>query len=129
MEEMQRQREALRLGMEQHGDNTRDLNNIQESEFNRLTQQIEQLTRRIEEFGVIRREDPETQAPPDYFSQFTRHIKYFKVIDILEVDQRVLMHDNWETLIYDNQYATGVAAQISKYRYGFNDTSSIRVMG
>ncbi|KAF9461668.1 hypothetical protein BDZ94DRAFT_1237536 [Collybia nuda] len=69
--EVQSQREVLQLDLERYEYGTTESGNGLDSEVNRLRGQIEELTRRMEEFEIIRQDDPEAQAPPDYYSRST----------------------------------------------------------
>ncbi|KAF9460083.1 hypothetical protein BDZ94DRAFT_1311851 [Collybia nuda] len=60
---------VLQLDLERHEYSRRESGNGLDSEVNRLRGQIEELTRRMEEFEIIRRDDPEVHAPPDYYSR------------------------------------------------------------
>ncbi|KAF9462214.1 hypothetical protein BDZ94DRAFT_740960 [Collybia nuda] len=71
MEEARRQRDVLRLDLEQRG------NVMGESgdEFDKLQHQIEQLTRRVEEFEMMQRGDSIIQPPPNYDSHFVENTR------------------------------------------------------
>ncbi|KAF9456075.1 hypothetical protein BDZ94DRAFT_1315526 [Collybia nuda] len=65
----QRQREVLQLDLGQRECSAREFGNDLDSEVSRLRRQIEELTRRMEDFELIRQDDLEAYAPPDYYSR------------------------------------------------------------
>ncbi|KAF9460076.1 hypothetical protein BDZ94DRAFT_1311846 [Collybia nuda] len=67
MEETRRQREALQSDLERRRGGTGESGNGLDDEVNRLKNQIEELTRRMGEFEIIRQDDLEMHAPPDYY--------------------------------------------------------------
>ncbi|KAF9460085.1 hypothetical protein BDZ94DRAFT_1378539 [Collybia nuda] len=70
--EAERQHEVLESTLLRDENNTRESSNNLDIEVNRLRSQMEELTRRIEEFEIIRRGDLEAQTLPDYYSRSAR---------------------------------------------------------
>ncbi|KAF9456072.1 hypothetical protein BDZ94DRAFT_1315525 [Collybia nuda] len=69
MAEAERQRSIFLFSLEQHENNMGELFHGPDSEVDELRHQIAELTRRMEEFEMIRRDDLEISAPPDYYSR------------------------------------------------------------
>ncbi|KAF9461669.1 hypothetical protein BDZ94DRAFT_1237537 [Collybia nuda] len=67
--EVQRQREPAESELERHEQSARESENNLDIEVNMMRDRIDELTRRIEEFEVLRQDDSEVQALPDYYSR------------------------------------------------------------